>query len=193
MKVIGITGGVGAGKTQVLSYIEKHYSCRVLRADEAAHLLEQPGQVCYMQLVELLGRDILQGEQIDKQKMAAVIFQDKEILAKVNAVIHPAVKRYILEQIAYERERGAVDYFFIEAALLIEEQYDLIADELWYVHSDMEVRRERLARDRHYSAEKTEAIMREQLSEAEFRKHCKVVILNNGDLEETYRQIRELI
>ena len=50
MKVIGITGGVGAGKTQVLSYIEEHYSCRVLRADEAAHLLEQPGQACYEQL-----------------------------------------------------------------------------------------------------------------------------------------------
>ena len=78
MKVIGITGGVGAGKTQVLSYIEEHYSCRVLRADEAAHLLEQPGQACYEQLVKLLGKDILQGEQIDKQKMAAVIFQDKE-------------------------------------------------------------------------------------------------------------------
>lgn len=193
MKVIGITGGVGAGKTQVLSYIEEHYSCRVLRADEAAHLLEQPGQACYKQLVKLLGKDILRGEQIDKQKMAAVIFQDKEILAKVNAVIHPAVKRYILEQIAYERERGAVDYFFIEAALLIEERYDFIVDELWYVHSDIEVRRQRLARERQYSAEKIEAIMRGQLSEMEFRRHCKVVISNNGDLEETYRQIRELI
>ncbi len=193
MKVIGITGGVGAGKTQVLSYIEEHYSCRVLRADEAAHLLEQPGQACYKQLVKLLGKDILRGEQIDKQKMAAVIFQDKEILAKVNAVIHPAVKRYILEQIAYERERGAVDYFFIEAALLIEDRYDFIVDELWYVHSDIEVRRQRLARERQYSAEKIEAIMRGQLSEMEFRRHCKVVISNNGDLEETYRQIRELI
>ena len=193
MKVIGITGGVGAGKTQVLSYIEEHYSCRVLRADEAAHLLEQPGQACYEQLVKLLGKDILQGEQIDKQKMAAVIFQDKEILAKINAVIHPAVKHYILEQIAYERERGAVDYFFIEAALLIEDRYDLIVDESWYVHSDIEVRRQRLAKGRQYSAQKIEAIMQGQLSEMEFRRHCNVVISNNGDLEETYRQIRELI
>ena len=169
MKVIGITGGVGAGKTQVLSYIEEHYSCRVF------------------------GQDLLPGEQIDKQKMAAVIFQDKEILAKINAVIHPAVKHYILEQIAYERERGAVDYFFIEAALLIEDRYDLIVDELWYVHSDIEVRRQRLAKGRQYSAEKIEAIMQGQLSEMEFRRHCNVVISNNGDLEETYRQIRELI
>ena len=171
----------------------RSYSCRVLRADEAAHLLEQPGQACYEQLVKLLGKDILQGEQIDKQKMAAVIFQDKEILAKINAVIHPAVKHYILEQIAYERERGAVDYFFIEAALLIEDRYDLIVDELWYVHSDIEVRRQRLAKGRQYSAEKIEAIMQGQLSEMEFRRHCNVVISNNGDLEETYRQIRELI
>ena len=51
MKIIGITGGVGAGKTQILKYIEEHYSCRIIRADEAAHLLEEPGQECYEQLV----------------------------------------------------------------------------------------------------------------------------------------------
>ena len=86
-----------------------------------------------------------------------------------------------------------MDYFFIEAALLIEDRYDLIVDELWYVHSDIEVRRQRLAKGRQYSAEKIEAIMQGQLSEMEFRRHCNVVISNNGDLEETYRQIRELI
>lgn len=194
MKIIGITGGVGAGKTQVLSYIDQHYRCRIIRADEAAHLLYEPGQECYDRLVGLLGDTILRPDgSIDKPKMAAAIFGDRALLAGVNKIVHPAVKKYILEQIAYEKDKKEVDYFFIEAALLIEEHYDQIVDELWYIHSDAAVREKRLAENRNYSAQKTADIMKGQLSEEEFRKHCKVVISNNGDLEETYQQIRNIM
>lgn len=194
MKIIGITGGVGAGKTQVLSYIETHYKCRIVRADEAAHLLYEPGQECYQKLVAFLGQQILNDDNtINKAKMAGIIFQDQKLLEGVNGIVHPAVKKYILEQIAYEREKGEADYFFIEAALLIEEQYDQIADELWYIHSDVAVRERRLAESRHYSTQKTADIMRGQLSEAEFRRHCRVVISNNGDLKETYEQIKHIM
>lgn len=194
MRIIGITGGVGAGKTQILSYIENHYRCRVIRADEAAHMLEEPGQECYVRLVELLGQDILNKDgTINKRRMADAVFGNQEILVQVNAIVHPEVKKYILEQIRYERERGVVEFFFIEAALLIEERYDLIADELWYIHADAAVREKRLVQERHYSTEKAAAIMKGQLSEAEFRKHCGVVIQNNGDLTETYQQVREVL
>ena len=194
MKIIGITGGVGAGKTQVLSYIEAHYKCRIIRADEAAHLLYEPGQVCYQNLVELLGSNILNKDgSIDKAKMAAAIFSDRKLLEEVNKIVHPEVKRYILEQIAYEKEKKEADYFFIEAALLIEEHYDEIVDELWYVHSDVAVREKRLIEYRHYSTQKIADIMKGQLSEAEFREHCQAVITNNGNLEETYRQINEYL
>ncbi len=194
MIVIGITGGVGAGKTQVLSYIEAHYRCRVIRADEAAHLLEQRGKPCYERLIGLLGEAILDKDKnIDRQKMAEAIFKNKNLLEQVNAIIHPEVKKYILQEIDYERKKGEADFFFIEAALLIEERYDLIADELWYIHADKHVRRQRLMRDRHYSAQKADSIMEKQLSEAEFRKHCRRSITNNGNIEETYRQIRDLM
>lgn len=194
MKIIGITGGVGAGKTQVLSYIGEHYRCRIIRADEAAHLLYEPGQDCYNKLVGLLGQEILNDDDtINKAKMAEIIFNDKTLLDGVNKIIHPEVKKYILGQIAYEKEKGESDYFFIEAALLIEEHYDRIADELWYIHSDASIREERLAKNRHYSAQKTAGIMKGQLSEEEFRKHCHKVISNNGDLEETYKQINNIM
>lgn len=194
MKIIGITGGVGAGKTQVLLYIDQHYKCRIIRADEAAHLLYEPGQECYKKLVALLGDSVLRADgSIDKPKMAATIFADQTLLESVNKIVHPAVKQYILQQIAYEKEKNEVDYFFIEAALLIEEHYDQIVDELWYIHSDVAVREKRLAENRNYSAQKTADIMKGQLSEEEFRKHCKVVIVNNGDLEETYQQIRNIM
>ena len=194
MRIIGITGGVGAGKTKVLSYIEAHFSCRVIRADEAAHKLYEPGQVCYQKLVALLGQEILSADNtIDKTKMAAVIFGDNALLVEVNSIVHPEVKKYILEQIAFERERGVVAYFFIEAALLIEEHYDQIVDEMWYIHSDVAIREKRLVKSRKYSAQKIAEIMKGQVSEEEFRKYCQVIIINNGDLEETYRQINKIM
>jgi len=194
MKIIGITGGVGAGKTQVLSYIEAHYRCRIIRADEAAHLLYAPGQECYKKLVRFLGHDVLNKDNaIDKKKMAELIFNDKNLLQGVNQIVHPAVKKYILEQIAYEQEKGEAEYFFIEAALLIEERYDQIVDEMWYIYADAQVRAQRLMKNRHYSAQKVADIMSGQLSEVQFRQHCKVVIANNGDLEDTYRRIKNIM
>lgn len=194
MKIIGITGGVGAGKTQVLSYIDEHYKCRIIRADETAHLLYEKGQACYQALVKLFGKQILDDDDaIDKKKMAELIFKDKVRLEQVNAIVHPAVKKYILEQISYEKEKKEVDYFFIEAALLIEEHYDQIVDELWYIHSNEDIRRRRLAQNRQYSEQKISDIMKGQLNEGEFRKHCQRVITNNGELKETYQQINRIM
>lgn len=194
MKIIGITGGVGSGKTQVLSYIEKHCKCRIVRSDETAHLLYEPGQECYKKLVALLGLEILaEDKTIDKGKMAAVIFSNKMLLERVNQIVHPEVKNYILRQIEYEKGKGVVDYFFIEAALLIEEHYDQIVDELWYIYADTQIREKRLVENRQYSTQKIAYIMEGQLSEEEFRKHCQVVISNNGSLEETYKQIKGIM
>ena len=77
MKVIGITGGVGAGKTQVLHYLQERTDCRIIIADQAAHALEEPGEVCYEKLVALLGKEILREDgKIDKTRMAARIIGD---------------------------------------------------------------------------------------------------------------------
>lgn len=190
MKIIGITGGVGAGKSALLSYIEEHYSCRVILADQAAHQVEQPGEVCYDELVALLGSDICDEQgYIVKSKMAYRIFGNSTLLKKVNALIHPAVKKYILREIAAEKKKAEIDYFFIEAALLIEERYDLICDELWYIHADEEVRRKRLRDSRGYTDEKIDAIMEKQLSREEFERHCAVVIDNSSTLEAAIEQI----
>ena len=190
MKVIGFTGGVGSGKTQVLSYIEKKYHCRVILADEVAHKVKEPGQVCYKALTELLGPEILTADgQIDRAAMAGKIFSDDSLLERVNALIHPAVKEYILSAIRQERQEGKLDFLFIEAALLIEGGYENIVDELWYIYAPESVRRNRLMEFRSYSEEKITGILEKQLSEEEYRKHCRVVIDNGGSLADTYRQI----
>lgn len=190
MRIIGITGGVGAGKSALLAYIKEHYSCRIILADQAAHQVEQPGEICYDELVELLGAGICDEQgYIDKGRMAERIFGDGELLKQVNAIVHPAVKHYIIQEIEKEKEKGEVAFFFIEAALLIEERYDLICDELWYIHTDVQIRQERLRASRGYSDEKIEAIMSKQLPEEEFREHCKVVIDNSSTLESAFKQI----
>lgn len=194
MKTIGITGGVGAGKSLVLNYLQNHYNARVYLADDIANDLKLPGQSCYDKIIELLGRNIIDSEGlIDKNKMAEMIFSHKELLDEVNRIIHPAVKEYVLSQIELERKKGEIDYFILEAALLIEEGYDRILDELWYIHADTSVRSRRLKETRNYTRDKIDHIMASQLSETEFRKHCKVVINNNSDEEALYSQIDHIL
>lgn len=194
MQIIGITGGIGAGKSQVLQYIQNHYKCRVILADDVGNEVKLPGKICYNQLVDLLGNDILDKEGfIQKEKMAARIFSNKELLLQVNAIIHPAVMDYILAEIQKEKESDILDFFFVEAALLIECGYASHVDEMWYVYASDEIRRERLRANRHYSDEKITSIMNGQLKEADFRKHCQVVIDNSDDFSKTEKQIDKIL
>lgn len=194
LRFIGITGGVGAGKSQILQYIKEHYNCEVYLADEVAHLVKEPGQPCYDKLVELLGREILAEDgTIDKAAMAAKIFSDEILLQKVNGIVHPAVMDYIMERYRQADDNGQVEYFFVEAALLIEAGYKQVVDELWYIHANREVREERLRTSRGYSDRRIADIMSKQLSEEEFFKECDFVIDNSGKLEDAFRQIDDLL
>lgn len=190
LKFIGITGGVGAGKTELLRYIQAHYRCEVYLADRVAEGLQQPGQPCFQALVALLGPQILTREgALDRGKLSERIFRDPGLLAQVNSIVHPAVKEYLLRAFDQVRAQGEKELFFVEAALLIEGGYRQIADELWYVYAREEIRRERLRRLRGYGEEKIERIMGNQLSDKAFRESCDFVIDNSGSLEESCRQI----
>ena len=139
---------------------------------------------------ELLGKEILGADgEIDRAKMASAIFNNKNMLKKVNNILHPAVNAFIINIIEDERARGELDFVFIEAALLIENGYDKIADELWYVYASEDTRRMRLKASRGYSDEKISDILEKQLDDATFREHCQFVIDNSGSLEEAAAQI----
>lgn len=192
IRFIGITGGVGAGKSKILEFIKSHYKCEVCLADEAAHLVERPGTECYQALVELMGEDILAADgQIDKSAMAGRIFGDPELLQRVNDIIHPAVKRYILHRYEEAEQKEETELFFVEAALLIECGYGQLVDEMWYIHAEESVRYERLADTRGYSDTKIRQIMGQQLTEDIFRKNSDFIIDNSGSFEETCRQIEK--
>lgn len=191
MFVIGITGGVGAGKSSVLKALEEHCNCRIILADDVGNKVKEPGQKCYFEIVNLLGKDILKEDStIDKVKMAEKIFASVEVLEQVNKIIHPAVEEYILNAIQTEREKKEVDVFFLEAALLIEAGYVPYLDELWYIFSEKNVRIKRLKESRGYSEEKIEQIMGNQLTETEFRTYADVVLDNSYEFEQTFEQIK---
>ena len=191
MKVLGITGGVGAGKSTILSYLNKKYNAKVILADEVGRQLQQPGEESFRRIVEVFGSAILLPDgSLDRARLADTVFADKEMLARLNAIIHPAVKKRITAQLAYERQKKEVPFCVIEAALLLEDGYDQICDEIWYVYTKPDIRMNRLAASRGYSDEKTQQIMSNQPDDGIYRKKCKFVIDNSDDIvENTYEQI----
>lgn len=194
MRIIGITGGVGSGKSAVLDFLAKHDAVAVIDADKVAHQLQDKGRAGYEEIVKVFGQEVLDsGGIIDRGKLGAIVFHDEGQLLKLNAIMHPLVKQEIMRQLQEYAAHMSVAYVFIEAALLIEEHYDEICDELWYIYVQEEQRMQRLKQSRGYSEEKIIQMMGCQLEEEVFRRHCQVVIDNNGSIEETYRQIREVL
>lgn len=126
MKFIGITGGVGAGKSEILHYLETKDGVKVMLADEIAHELMLPGTDCYQKLKDRFRNEDIWSEDgsFDRKKLAAVIFSDEGKRETLNGIVHPAVKRYIRTVAEAEREKGELKILVLEAALLIEEHYD---------------------------------------------------------------------
>lgn len=193
MKIIGITGGVGSGKSRVLSFLEDVFDIVVCQADHVAWKLQEPGQKCYNDIVEHFGSRILNKDgTINRGRLGQVVFNDSDELYVLNQIMHPAVKEFIRKSIEQEREKGT-KCFVLEAALLLEEDYKEICDELWYIYADENTRRMRLKESRAYSDEKINAIMASQLPEEIFREQCQVVIDNCGNFDDTCNQIYKLI
>jgi len=192
MKVIGVTGGIGSGKSAVLDYMQEYMNAAVCQADLVAHRLQQPGQICYFKIIEYFGDEVIDEQQnIDRKKLSSLVFADRQKLDRLNQIVHPEVKKYIQNQIQCEREKGT-RLFVVEAALLIEDHYETLCDEFWYIYADEATRRERLKQHRGYTDEKIDAVFASQASEDTYRAHCRHVINNSGNFAETRRQIRYL-
>ena len=193
MKIIGITGGVGSGKSRVLSYMEEAFQAVICQADHVAWDLQKPGETCYQKIVVHFGKEILNADlTINRKALGQIVFHDERELQKLNEITHPAVKQEIKKRI-FKAKENETALFVLEAALLIEEHYDEICDELWYIYTDERIRRDRLKESRQYSNEKIDAIMASQLPEAVFREKCHRIINNSNSFEETSAQLTEAI
>ncbi len=184
MQVIGITGGVGCGKSTVLAYLIEKYHVQAVQADVVARKLQEKGQKVFLDIVEAFGRSILdEAGELDRSALAEIVFHDEAKRKFLNGIVHPAVKRRILQDIEEAKAAGC-QWFFIEAALLIESGYGEICQELWYVDADPAARASRLKASRGYSQERFERMSASQLDRQTFLQHCQVVIHNDGTEEE---------
>ena len=195
MKFIGITGGIGAGKSTVLSLLEENFNCKVLLADEVAAELMTPGHDCFDKVVALPWPESIldhQGE-IDRPKMAKFMFADNSLREAVNGIVHPAVQTEVLNQVEAEKEKHNIEYFFFEAALLIECGYGKLVDEMWYIYATEDVRTKRLMESRGYSVERIKNTIMSQRSDASFREHTDRIIDNSGDKDSTLSQLKAIL
>lgn len=188
-RIIGITGGVGAGKSSVLEILKTKYGAKILLADLVAHELMEPGSEGLKRVVDALGNGFLKGDgSVDRKALADLLFRDPQALKKVNSIIHPMVWEY-MKSSARESEQSLI---VIEAAVFDTAPAGLF-DEIWYVYTSEENRIRRLMESRGYTREKCESIIKRQDPEAAYRKMADRVIDNNKTAKETEQQIKEIL
>ncbi len=194
MKVIGITGGIGSGKSLVTKIMEEKYGALVLNTDGIAKEQMDSGGVSYQEVVDYFGKGILAEDgSIDRHKLSVIVFEDKEKLKKLNAITHPKVLVEVRKEIDRHRSLADIPYLIIETALMIESGYDFVCDEVWYVYASEERRRDWLKASRSYTDEKIDSIFASQSKADAFLKKFPRVIENIGSVETLEEQVEKLL
>ncbi len=189
MIVIGITGGIGCGKSKVCRYLKDKYGAEILTADTIAHEVIEPDGEAYEAYYSLFGEEcLLPDGRFDRKKIGDRAFKDPELIRRMNSIIHPAVERTIIRRIRQAETEGK-DVCVIEAALLIEAGYRGICREYWYIYADLPTRISRLLQSRDITEEKIESIVQRQQTEEVFRRECEFTIDNSGDFADTAEAI----
>lgn len=189
MKVYGVTGGAGTGKSEVMRMLKEQFGGFVILTDDVARELQQPGGISYEKMVERFGKGILdENGLIDRKKVAEIVFNDEHALLELNQMTHPYVRKTV-EQLLDEAENSGYPFAAVESAILLDAGYEDLCDEFWYVHTDPEIRRARMKASRGYTDEKVDAVMNNQPDEKKFYDRCRFVIENNTSLEAVYEQL----
>lgn len=189
-KIIGITGGIGSGKSVVMSLLEEKCNACVLLTDLIAHDLMKVGEVNYNSILENFGTEILDdNKEIDRKKLGAIVFQDAEKLALLSSITHPNVVAETKKRANEALMDDAYQMVCIESALLFDTDLPAFCDETWYIYANQEVRIERLMAGRGYTREHCLSVIGKQKSEEIYKAQADVVVDNSGTIEETWQEI----
>ncbi len=188
MYVIGLTGGIGSGKTTVAQMLERK-GAALLSADQVGHEVYEPGRPAWQEIVDAFGREVVAADgTIDRKKLGGIVFSDPEQLRRLNAITHPRMKELMREKLEGERDRGT-SVAVLEAALLFDAGWDDLTDEVWVTAATPEVAAQRTAERSGLSTEEVLSRIRAQMSDEERIARSQVVIDTNCALGETETQV----
>ncbi len=185
MQVIGLTGGIAAGKSVVSEMLAK-LGAHIINADKIGHEIYLPQKEAWRDIVATFGSDILLPDQrVDRAKLGSIVFGNKKALGKLNQITHPRIVEEAQKEIEKLRAQGENGKPIIfEAAILIEANWLFLVDKVWVVVADKEVVIERLQQDRNLTRAQSESRIDSQLSNEERIRYADLVIENNGSEEE---------
>jgi dephospho-CoA kinase len=190
MFVIGLTGGIGTGKSTVASILEAQ-GAPILNADLVGHEVYLPGRPAYHEIIEAFGKDVVADDgTIDRKRLGPIVFADPRNLARLNAITHSRMKGMMREKLV-DLEKQGYEIAVLEAALLLEAKWDDLADEIWVTVTEPEIAAQRVAERSGLAREQVMERIRSQMTNEERKKRANVVIDTNGDMASTEKQALE--
>ena len=188
-KVIGLTGSIATGKSQVSNYL-RDKGIKVVDADLIARdLVDIP--IVKDEIKKAFGENIYVNENLDRKKLAEIVFNNDKKRNILNDIMHPHIYKIILDEIRNSKEIVFVDIPLLFENEKVNEKFGLSFDEIWFVYVDREKQIERLMKRDGISRDYAEKKINSQISVEEKRKKSDVIIDNSGTLEETFIQVEE--
>ena len=189
MFVLGVTGGIGSGKSEVTGYFRDHPDAAVCLADGIGAKLQKKDGPAYAPIVRAFGKKILcEDGSLDRKKLASVVFNDPKKLDILDDIVHPLVEDCVQDEMERARTEGK-KIFVLESAILIEVGYKQFCDEVWFVKAPERTRIQRLKETRNMTEEQALAVISRQMSDQEYEKNCDYTIKNDADLATLCKQI----
>jgi len=192
MFIVGLTGGIASGKSLV-ARVFKDLGATVIDADRIVHELLEPDQDAWREIIQYFGQEVQRPDKtIDRRKLGAIVFNDREKRTWLNACLHPRVFSVYTTQAAHIRMRTPDALLFFDAALLIESGYHRNVDRLIVVYAEPEQQVERLMARDGFTRDEALSRIASQMPLSEKRMLADHVIDNSGSRERTEQQAREL-
>ena len=192
MYTIGLTGGIGTGKSEVLSIL-RDLGASTVEADLLAHELYSPGKPAWQDIIETFGSGILTAEQqINRKKLGEIVFADRNKLSKLNQIVHPRIFDHLKELIE-EQKMAGTRLLVIEAAVLIEAEWTEMVDSVWVVQASKGIIIKRLKEKTTLTEEQITQRINAQISDAQRQEKANEILTNNGDKSDLRDQVRKLI
>ena len=190
--IIGITGGIGSGKSTVTQILSE-YGAKVISADKIAREVVMPGMEAYNQIVRTFGEGILDEDgNINRKKLGDIVFSDTDLLKKLNEFTHGAVAERIGRELDILRSKG-IDFIAIEAVVPIQHGFLDLVDTAWAVIADEQIRKMRIMARNKYTEQEAMQRIKAQMSDQMYISLADKIIYNNGTIEEIRTLVWEVL